>query len=234
MFRQRVMRPMVYPLPAAGTAPTLGVHGKEVQLDAVGTSPASVTLATNTGSAIIFLIGGAHADNSAPSDSLGNTYTQRGTDQGYAGGLWPGFGLEIWADDSITGSASHQISVTKSHTDWEITLVMIEVIGGSSIQVTQGNAAGAGAGVPYSSPSITTSGPARIFAFVSGDGDAATSDQTITPSAGWDWVEYDFQAETAYVPIACATRAYESAGTYSLNWTPAVNQGAAMFMVAVQ
>lgn len=213
---------------------TLGAHSNTVQLDGAGSSPATVSInSAASGSTIILMRGGAHADNADPTDNKGNTLTQRGTDQGYAGGLWSGFGLEIWGVTDADGGSSHVLSTTKSHTDWEISLVMLEVLGGSTITTAQGNAAAAGAGVAYSSPSIVMPGSGLVFAIASGDGDAATDDQTLTPSDGWTMVESSFLADTAYVPFAVASRYYSAAGTYSLQWTPTVNQGAAMFMVGV-
>lgn len=211
-----------------------GALAKTVQLDGAGTSPATVSINSQPGSTILLLRGGAHADNANPTDSKGNTLTQRGTDQGYAGGLWPGYGLEIWGVVNAAGGSAHQLSTVKSHTDWEITKVMWEVRGGSEIILTQGSAAAAGAGVAYNSPTITLTKPGLVFAIASTDGNAATPDQTITPSAGWTMFDSDFRAATAYVPYAIASRYFAAAGTYQMQWTPVVSQGSAMIMVAIQ
>lgn len=220
-------------VPAVGAAVTLGNHAQTVQIDTLGTSPAVVGINSVSGGAVILLRGGAFADNATPTDNKGNTLTQRGTDQGYAGGLWPGFGLQIWAATNVVGGTSHQISTVKSHTDWEISVVMWETFGGATITTAQGSAAGAGAGVAYNSPSITLPGAGMVFAIASGDGNAATPDQTMTPSAGWTMMESSFLPATAYVPFAVASRYYSAGGTYQMQWTPAVDQGSSLFMVGV-
>lgn len=221
----------------APSSVSLGQHSNTVQLDTVGVSPAVVTINSSvSGSAFVLFAGGELGDMQAPVDSKSNSLTQRGTDQGYAGGLWPGFGYRCLAIANGVGGGAHQVSITKTaHAATEISLVWIEVLRGAVIQaVSQGSAAAAGAGVPYSSPSIATTGRALLLALASGDGDAGTDDQTFTPSAGWTLFESSFLPDTAYVPFAVAYREVGGSGSYSLNWTPTVNQGAAMMMLAIQ
>jgi hypothetical protein len=225
-------RTIVMPKSAQITV-TLGNHNNTSQIDGSGSSPATVSITSVNGSTIILFRGGEFADNADPVDSKGNTLTQRGTDQGYASGWWPGYGWEVWGATGVTGGAGHQESVTKTTPLREISLVMVDVIGASSIATAQGSAAAAGAGVAYNSPSIVLTGPALVLALASGDGPEATPDQTFAASAGWTIFESLFTGGLPYVPFAVASRYYSSAGTYSLQWTPVANQGASMFMVAL-
>lgn len=219
---------------AAG--PILGVHKSQAQIDTVGTSPASVVFdSTVAGSAFALLCAGHLANIATPTDSKSNTYTQRGSDQAYAGGLWPGFGIRIYAVTSGAGGGSHTIQTVKSTSTEEISIAGIEICKGASVQdATQGNSAPTGLGVGYASPTVTTTGRALILALWSGDGDAGTTDQSVVPSAPWALIESAFLAQTAYVQFAVAYLNAPGAGTYGLIWKPAVNQGAAMSMIAIQ
>lgn len=216
------------------SSPSIGAHGQDVDIDTAGTSPSTVTLTTQTsGSVCVVMVGGSHADNSAPSDNKGNSFAQQGADADY-GALWTGFGLEIWADTTCAGGTSHTFSVTKSHADWEISQAVIEFTGASSIpSIAQAYNSAAGAGVLVDGPDVTVTGPATICSAASGDGDAATSNQTLTPSRG-TLIESSFMATTAYVPFAIACDTVSSAGTYDIDWTPTVNQGMAKITWAVQ
>lgn len=180
---------------------------------------------------------GDFARMATPTDTSSTSFTQRGTDQGYASGLWPGFGVRAHANANVSGSGSYTVSVDKDNAFplEEITVVVLEVIGGTSFVQSQGNAAAAGAGVGYSSPSITTTGPAVIFAAWSGDADTATNPKTVAVSGtGWSIIESAFISGVPYVQFAVAARIVTGAGTYSCTWTPVASQGASMQMIAVQ
>lgn len=215
---------------AAGIA--LGAHNKVVQIDGSGTTPATITANTSSAGGSVFVLPGfaSFGDLATPTDNKGNTYTQRGTDQSYAGGLWPGFGLRTYAAAG-TGGTGHTTSVTKTVTT-EFSQALIEVVNATTVAVTQGNAAAPGQGVSYSSPSITVAAPAVLISCWTGDAGVSTPDQSVAPSVGWTLLEFSFQANTAYVQFATAYKVV-TAGTYSHTWLPASNQGAAMMMIAV-
>lgn len=141
--------------------------------------------------------------------------------------------------NNAAGSGSYTVSVDKSDAFplGEISVAVLEAAtsGTRTIVQTQGNIAAQGAGVGYSSPSITTTGPAVIFAIWSGDADTATNPKDVAVSGtGWSLLESSFQSSVPYVQFAVAVRVVTAAGTYSCTWTPTANQGAAMQMVAVQ
>jgi len=215
----------------------IGGHGFQAQIQDSGVDPATVTINTTvSGSSLVIFDAGEYINTADPTDNKGNSLTKRGTDQDYAGGLWPGFGSRAYANTGIAGGSSHTVTIDKdnAHATEEISVAVVEVLGGTSIVQSQGSAAAAGAGVGYSSPNITTTGPATIIAFWSGDADVPVNPKDVAVSSPWSILDASFQSGTAYVQFAVAYRTVGSAGTYSLTWTPVANQGASMHMVAVQ
>lgn len=226
---------------SAGGDPALGVHNSRADISGAGGNPdpAPVTLSgTSSGSTRVIFVGGSFSETSTPTDSLGSTVTKYGTNQGYAGGLWPDFGVQTYVVNNAAGSGSYTVSVDKSNSFplGEISVAVLEAAtsGTRTIVQSQGNIAAQGAGVGYSSPSITTTGPAIIFAYWSGDADSPVNPKDVSASAGWTIIESAFISSTSYVQFAVAYRQVSGAGTYSLTWTPVANQGAVMSMVAVQ
>ncbi len=218
---------------SAFSPPQLGAHTSFAQIDGSGSSPAVASINTAASGIVTLMFrGGQHADHANPVDNKGNTPVQLGTDQGY-GGLWSGYGWEAWYDLTSVGGTTHTISTTKTTPTLEFSKAWFEIVGGSSIVVAQGYTAAAGAGVPSSTPSIVTTSDAIVFALCSGDGDASIADQTMTPGPGWSLIESSFLGSTAYVPFAIAYK-YVPAGTHSLTWTPAANQGFLSILAAVQ
>jgi hypothetical protein len=219
---------------SSGGGIAVGAHGKDVDLDTQGTSPSTVAIDTQaTGSVCIAFLSGQHTGMSTPSDNKGNTFTQRGPDADY-GGLWTGFGLEIWAVDSCAGGTSHTLSVTKTLSTQESSIAFIEISDASSVVTpVQSYNSSAGAGVEVDGPNITVDGPAIICSAASGDGNSSTTNQTLTPSRG-TLVESSFIALTDYVPFAIACDTVTEAGTYDIDWTPTFNQGMAKITWAVQ
>lgn len=223
-----------------GGSLTIGSHNSRADNDGDGANqdPATVVLTGKTaGSSIVVFSMGEFARMATPTDTSGTSFTKRGTDQAYAGGLWVGFGPRVYANASVSGSGSYTVSVDKDNAFplEEITVAVFEVLNGASFVQSQGNAAAAGAGVGYSSPSITTTGPAVIFAAWSGDGDTGNNPKDVAVSgSGWSLIESSFKSSTPYVQFAIAVREVSGAGTYSCTWTPTASQGAAMQMLAVQ
>jgi hypothetical protein len=178
---------------------------------------------------------GDFANIATPTDNKSNTYTQRGSDQVYAAGLWPGFGIRTYAVTSGSGGNSHTIQTVKGLSTEELSIAGFEIARSSSIVATnQSNSAPTGLGVGYAGPSITTTGAAMILALWSGDGDTTVTDQSVNVAAPWSLVEFKFIPLTAYVQFAVAVLQVPVAGTYSAYWTPAANQGAAMSIIAIQ
>lgn len=222
-----------------GASQSLGANNYRADIsgDAGNTDPAVVVVSgTTSGSNRVIFVGGGFAEMADPTHSIGGTITKRGTDQGFAGGLWPGFGWRAYTTPNAASGGSYTVSVDKDNAFplGEISISVLECIGGSSFVQSQGNAAAAGAGVGYASPSITVSGPAVIYALWSGDADSPVNPKDVAVSGtGWSLLQTAFISSTSYVQFAVASRIVSSAGTYSCTWTPVANQGAAMHMVAV-
>jgi hypothetical protein len=222
-----------------GTSLSLGANNfrADISGDAANTDPALVVVSgTTAGSNRVIFVGGGFAEMADPTHSIAGTITKRGTDQGFAGGLWPGFGWRAYTTPNAASGGSYTVSVDKDNAFplGEISISVLECIGGSSFVQSQGNVAGAGAGVGYSSPSITVTGPAVIYALWSGDGDTPVNPKDVAVSGtGWSLLQTAFISNTSYVQFAVASRIVSSAGSYSCTWTPVTNQGAVMHMVAV-
>lgn len=214
-------------------APEIGVHGSDFDIENSGTSPQTVTRNTAaSGSSILAILFGEFTNCSAPSDNKGNTYTLL-ENSGYFD-LWAGFGLELYGKANAAGGSSHALSMTKTTTTSESTLMLVEALGtviqDTSIVARQRQ----GAGVPYSSASVTTTGPALLVSIWGGDGDTNFTDQSATPEAGFEVIESLFLGQTAYIQAACAVKRVNAAGTYTCAWTPTQNQGGIVALAAIQ
>lgn len=214
--------------------PQLGVHGSDFDIENSGTSPQTVTRNTAaSGSSILAILFGEFTNCGAPSDNKGNTYTLLENSEYFD--LWAGFGLELYGKANAAGGSSHALSMAKVTTTAESTLMLVEVTGASVIQDTSIVARQRqGAGVPYSSASVTTTGPALLVSIWGGDGDTNFTNQSATPEAGFEVIESLFLGQTAYIQAACAVKRVNAAGTYSCAWTPTQNQGGIVALAAIQ
>lgn len=214
--------------------PLLGDHAGDWDIDGSGTSPASISLDTiAAGSSVVAMCAGEFATFNAP------TYNSLSMDQvhtsGYAGGLWPGYGLEIHERLRIAGGTAHALQFTKTNAVRESSLIGVE-IRNAAWRADESIVARAapGTGNPVTSDPVSVTGPALLVAFWSGDGGVGTTDQTAAPETGWTVVESLFLGETAYIQSACAVREVTTPGDYTVAWTPVVNQGAILSLVAYQ
>lgn len=228
------------PYSPGGSQPSLGAHNYRADDDAFAGNldPATVVVAgTTAGSARVIFTAGDFARMATPTDNLGSTVTKLGSDQGYFVIDWPGFGCRAYYVTGASAGGSYTVSVDKDNAFplEEITVAVIEVLNGTTVTATTGNADRPGAGVSYPSPSITVAGPAVLLAFWTGDGDTGTNPKDVAVSgAGWVLLDFSFKLSTPYVQFAVAVKVVSVGGTYGCIWTPTANQGAAMKMVAVQ
>jgi hypothetical protein len=220
---------------APSTIPSLGAHGGDWDIQWSGTSPQTVTITTQaTGSSLIVFAFSDPGIYDTPTDNKSNTFSLLES-SGYHGGLWAPFTMEVYGKAGAAGGSGHAVSITKSSPSEESTLIVIEAKGGNTIRDTSiVTRAGAGAGVAYTSGDVTTTGKALLVAAWGGDGGVGLTDQTATPGAGWQTVEALFLGGTAYIQAAVAVRHVSAAGTYSCDWTPVENQGAILFLAAVE
>lgn len=214
--------------------PPLGGHGGDWDIQGSGTSPQTVTINTQaSGSSLIVVTLTDPGIYGTPTDNKSNTFSLLES-SGYHGGAWAPFGMEVYGKANAAGGSSHAVSISKSSASEESTLIVIEGKGATIQDTSIVTRAGAGAGVAYTSASVTTTGPALLIAVWGGDGNAETDDQTAAPGAGWTLIESLFLGDTAYIQAAVAVRHVTSAGSYTCDWTPVMNQGAILFLAAVQ
>lgn len=216
----------------AGDRPRIGAHGlsfyefTENGFDTIATP----TLSTQpSGSTLIVAAG--RGDGSAfalPTDNMGNRpYLQLGTSHPYTN--YPGSGTAVYAFVGASGGPGHVISNSTPPYD-EITFAAVEVTGSRQIQDFQwGEVLN---GQPLTSPSVTTTGPAVLVALWWGDA-GVDSEKVAVPNN--DFVVLDSLGQAGEI-VQCfvAAKEVEVAGTYDVTWTATPQQGAQLWLVAVQ
>ena len=222
--------------------PGLGVYGLNYyKLDH---DPEAATISTPprttqaSGSTIIVSVG--RGDNtllSAPTDNKGNSpYRQIDTMHAYS--LYPDSGTALYAFSSAAGGAGFQVTTNagravagsnKGRVD-EITIAAVEVVEGTHVQAFAWNE---DLTPPNTSDSVTTTGPATLIAFWWGDGFPHTP-QKATPGDGFDRIDTNAYETDSFVQCAVAAKNVSAAGTYSVTWTSDPDQGAQLWLVAVQ
>lgn len=226
----------------SATGPSLGAHGGQWNGQsgtgsALGNNnPMIVTGLTTqaSGSTYLGFVGGELAKCGALSDSSSNSYgAALQTSTGY-GGAFPGYGFGCYGKTNAAGGSGFSVQFTKNVTGDEATIMFCEVKNAGTIQAsTISFVAGAGAGVPITSNSVTATGPALLVAMWAGDGGTGLSDLGVAVENGWTLIEYTAITGSTQVQSALAVKSV-SAGTHTCSWTPIANQGAILFLAAVQ
>jgi hypothetical protein len=202
-------------------------------------TPRLVTQAS--GSAIIVSIGrgdntrfGSAAAPVLPTDSRGNApYQQLDTMHPYEP-LYPESGTAAYAFIGARGGTDFQVTAAtgqnaKGQLD-EITIAAVEVVDANRIVPARWREV---TSPPLTSASVTTGGPATLVAFWWGDGFPGTP-QSATPDSGFTLIDSNTSATNSFVQCAVAVRNVTDAGTYSLTWTATPEQGAQMWLIAVE
>lgn len=210
--------------------PGLGVHALSFHRYRVNSPPSIATapMATQpSGSLLIAGVGRGDASTFAlPIDNHGNRARQLGAMHGYT--RWPDSGTAIYMFPSVAGGPGHRIS-TSTTPDDEITLAAVEVIHGTKLQAVAWNEVTSG---PLTSKTVTTTGPTTLIAFWWGDA-FPRGNQTATPDSGFTVVEAVL-AGGSLVQGAVAVKNVTAAGTYHVTWTATPEQGAQLWLIAVQ
>ena len=221
-------------------SPSLGAHGMSFYHFDTSTASSITTPVMNTqpsGSTIVVGIGrGANSLTAAPTDSVGNApYRPIDTVIPHPYTKWPDSGTAVYSFPSARGGSNFTVSTTTGANDAgqydEITLAAIEVIAGTRLQDKRWNEVLAPRAL--TSGSVTTTGPATLIAFWFGDGYPKTP-QTATPDSGFTLIDSNAQERDSFVQCAVAVKNVSAAGTYSVTWTATPQQGAQMWLVAVQ
>jgi hypothetical protein len=217
---------------AATAAPTVGAHTVAfTHFGAPAGTLSTAPLTTQTsGSTVLAWVGrgaiSTFTPATAPVDNLGNTSVQLGTTHSYA----PNFsnsGMALYAFQSFVGGSGDVFSAPMPVND-EVTLLVVEIKNGGVIQDAQWNSV---ANPPQTSLSVTTTGPATLVAFWTGDG--ASGAVSAVPNNGFTVLDSELESSDA-VQASVAVKDVSAAGTYSVTWSATPAQTAYMWLVAVQ
>lgn len=193
---------------------------------------------TQSGSTIVVSVG--RGDNtllSIPTDNKGNTpYRQIDTMHAYS--QYQNSGTALYAFPAAAGGAGFRVTTNAGkavagpiagRAD-EVTMAAVEILEGSRIQdfswVEDRTP-------PNTSGSVTTTGPATLIAFWWGDG-FTQNPQSAVAGDGFHPVATNAEQVDSFVQCAVAYKNVPSAGTYNVTWTPQPDQGAQLWLVAVQ
>lgn len=214
------------PLPA-----TVGAHSlvfQRYEADDGRPSLSTRPMSTRPGSLLIVSVGRGDVEAFVPpSDNKANApFSQLGTTHTYTN--WPRSGTALYAMTSGRRGEGHVISTATPAAD-ELTLAAVEVIG-TKIQdfawqeVLAGN--------PLTSPKVTTTGPATLVAFWWGDA-GVKGDKKAYPDGEFQLIDAVLESG-ALVQCAVAVKRVETAGTHEVTWTARPEQGAQLWIVAVE
>jgi hypothetical protein len=181
-----------------------------------------------TGSTLLACVGQGLLSAVAPTDNVGNTFVQLDVAHTYT--LWPNSGTALYACGQASGMVGHVVTVAKPKVTDETTLSVVEITGGGFVRDVQWREALSGQ--PLTSASVTTTGPALLVAWWWGDA-GVDLDKTAVPDNGFTVVD-SVLASGALVQCAVAVRQVSAAGTYNVTWVSTPQQGAQLWLVAVQ
>jgi hypothetical protein len=220
---------------APGT-PHEGAHALSfIKFHAMDSPTVTTTPMATQPSGSTMIVGIGRGDASAfvlPTDNKSGVFQQLGTVHNYVD--WTSSGTALYALPSMTGGDNYTVSATNENLGFsqydEITLAAVEVVDGSRIQDYQWNEV---LNPPYTSQSVTTTGPATLIAFWWGES-AVDSKQKATPDSGFTPIDSILVGASALVECAVAFRDVTAADTYNVTWTTMPDQKAQLWLVAVQ
>ncbi len=181
-----------------------------------------------TGSTLLTCVGRGLLDAVAPTDNAGNVFVPLAVPHIYT--LWPGSGTALYACEKALGVAGQVVSVAKPKATDETTLSVVEITSGGSVRDVQWREVPSGQ--PLTSANVTTTGPALLVAWWWGDA-GVDLDKTAIPDNDFMVVDSVLSAG-ALVQCAVAVRQVGMAGTFNVTWTSTPQQGAQLWLVAVQ
>jgi hypothetical protein len=181
-----------------------------------------------TGSTLLTCVGRGSLAAVAPTDNAGNAFVQLDVPHIYT--LFPSSGTALFACEKAQGVAGHVVTVAKPNATDETTLSVVEIASGGSVRDVQWREVLSGQ--PLTSASVTTTGPALLVAWWWGDA-GVDLDKTAVPDNGFTVVDSVLGAG-ALVQCAVAVRQVGAAGTYNVTWVSTPQQGAQLWLVAVQ
>ena len=181
-----------------------------------------------TGSTLLACVGRGLLSTVAPTDNVGNVFVQLDVAHTYT--LWPSSGTAVYACRQAQGMVGHAVTVAKPKVTDETTLSVVEIVGGGFVRDVQWREVLSGQ--PLTSASVTATGPALLVAWWWGDA-GVDLDKTALPDNGFTVVD-SVLASGALVQCAVAVRQVSVAGTYNVTWASTPQQGAQLWLAAVQ
>jgi hypothetical protein len=230
---KRVYRPVIEPMENRDllAAPTLGGH--TIASVPYGSPPGA--LATDSidtqasGSTVLAWVGRGKSTFSpavVPTDSKGNTAAQFDATHDYSP-VWPNSGMAVYSFPSFAGGSGDVFTVPMPVFD-EVTFMVVEIKNGGLIQDSKWNKV---VNPPQTSLSVTTTGPATLVSFWTGDAAGSTFDAKV--NNGFTVIDYQLIADNK-VQAAVATKDVSGPGTYDVTWTVNPLQIAYIWLIAVQ
>ncbi|MDM0108177.1 hypothetical protein QTH97_24730 [Variovorax sp. J22R24] len=222
--------PAPAPAAGAGTVPALGAHALNFNRDGVASSSLSAPAMTTrtSGSTLLACVGRGVLASVAPTDNAGNAFVQLDVPHTYT--LFPNSGTGLYACEKAQGIAGHVVTAAKPKVTDETTLSVIEIVNGGSVREVRWREVLSGQ--PLTSASVTTTGPALLVAWWWGDA-GVDQDKTAVPNNGFTVVD-SVLSSGALVQAAVAIRQVGAAGSYNVTWVSTPQQGAQLWLVAVQ
>jgi hypothetical protein len=211
--------------------PRLGAHG--LSYHAYEGNPATITLnlrRRQSGASFVLVgVGGLVTSFAAPVGSSRNTFTAQGPVLQYT--PYPGYGNALYTCSNYQAGARLAISSTKQ-TDpgGEFTLTVVEVLDANKLQALRINYPKAGQ--PQRSDAVTTTGPALLLAWWWGDADGKRA-HTARPGAGFVILD-SILLRGGLVQCCLAYKIVEEAGSYDVTWQSSPQQGAILWLAALQ
>lgn len=214
-------------------ASLLGSHTLLAHEDGNGPSTATTAQLTTSvsGSTLLIFNAGYTSNNSAPSDTKGNSWTALGAPvvyRGYDGA----FDVKAYLVLNAIGGAGHSVSIVKNgQPSGEITVPFVEIRQAGRLQSVAQNYPEAAS--VLQSGTVTTTGPATLIAVWWGE--ASGLQHSAIPDNGFSIIEnFVILPPNSAVQCVVAYKQVPRAGTYLVNWTNTPIQGAPLWLLAFQ
>lgn len=211
-------------------APAVGNSAMVVQRLAVTATPTSTPAFDTTTGFLFATIGrGAVTDfnTAVVTDNAGNTLALTGSTHSYSP-QYANSGTGCFFKANATGRTGCIVTSTKPTADDEVTLIALNILNATQIEASSW--VYRQTGPTNTATDITVTRPSVLVAVWAGnDGQGENNPQ---PSSGWTRQQYTNFTNSNHVQMAIATRVV-SAGTYGITWTPAISQGAQLYLFGI-
>lgn len=213
----------------------LGAYDAERVLYGTAAGTVNVTLQTSDGSTFVAVSAGNLDDLAADplTDDEANAWGYLSTDE-YND--WPGYGAVLAVTTTGNGDPtghvfSQQFGQTLGFDECTVAAVEVQ----SAAYVADWSATQVNNGSPLTAAPVTTTARATLIAFWLGDAPTGAT-STVGVNNGFTVIHTETLADhpDGYVPIAIAFREVDEPGTYDVTWTETPDQGAILYLVAVQ